>query len=155
LPAQTSTVVQVFNARLKKHFKLGRIHSVNDVIVQYTSHDEYIPVPKLALYNSTYYQNTLFQVLHFQIGFDARYNSQYYAPMYMPASGQFVNQRSQKVGNYPFVDVFANLQLKRARIYVKFDHVNEGYPNEPYYTSYQYPGNPRSLKFGVSWNFYD
>ncbi|MCU4156062.1 putative porin [Carboxylicivirga sp. A043] len=155
LPIQTSTVVQVLSARLKKHFKLGRIHSVNDIIAQYTSHDEYIPVPKLALYNSTYYQNTLFKVLHFQIGFDARYNSKYYAPMYMPATGQFVNQRTEKVGDYPFIDVFANFQLKRARIYVKFDHVNEGYPNEPYYTSYQYPGNPRSLKFGVSWNFYD
>jgi hypothetical protein len=155
LPAQTSTVIQVLNARLKKHFILGRIHSVNDVVAQYTSHDEYIPVPSLSLYNSTYYQNTLFQVLHFQIGVDVRYNTEYYAPMYMPATGQFGNQRNEKVGNYPFVDAFANLQLKRARIYVKFDHVNEGYPGDPYYTAYKYPGNPRSLKFGVSWNFYD
>ncbi len=154
-PNQTNTVLQVLNARLKKHFIWGRVHCVNDVIAQYTSDETYIPVPLLALYNSTYYQNTLFKVLHFQIGFDVRYNTEYYAPKYMPANAMFVNQLNEKVGNYPFVDAFLNLQLKRARIYVKFDHVNQGYPQAPYYTTYQYPGNPRSLKFGVSWNFYD
>jgi hypothetical protein len=155
LPYQTSSVLQVLNARLKKHFILGRIHCVNDVVFQYTSDEKYIPTPSLSLYNSTYYQNTLFQVLHFQIGFDARYNTAYYAPMYMPATGQFVNQTNEKVGNYPFIDAFVNLQLKRARIYVKFDHINQGYPADPYYATYRYPGNPRNLKFGVSWNFYD
>ncbi|TRX64244.1 putative porin [Carboxylicivirga sp. M1479] len=155
LPGQTSSVLQVLNGRLKKHFILGRVHSINDVVVQYTSDDKYIPLPLLALYNSTYYENTLFKVLHFQLGFDIRYNTSYYAPMYMPATGMFVNQQLEKVGNYPFVDAFVNLQLKRARIYVKFDHLNQGFPNEPYYTTYLYPGNPRNLKFGVSWNFYD
>jgi len=155
LPNQTSALLQVLNFRLKKHFILGRVHSVNDAILQYTSDEKYIPVPLFSLYNSTYYENSLFKVLHFQIGFDLRYNTEYYAPKYMPATGLFVNQQNEKIGNYPFVDAFVNLQLKRARIYVKFDHLNQGYPNEPYYTTYQYPGNPRNLKFGVSWNFYD
>lgn len=154
-PRQTSTVLQVLNARLKKHFTLGRIHSVNDAVVQFTSDESVIPLPLFSYYNSTYYENTLFQVLHFQIGFDARYNTAYYAPAYMPATSTFVNQQEEKVGNYPFIDAFVNLQLKRARIYVKFDHVNQGWPDAPYYTTYNYPGNPRSLKFGVSWNFYD
>ena len=155
LPSQTSSVLQVMNFRLKKHFTLGRVHSIYDAILQYTSDEKYIPVPLFSMYNSTYYQNTLFQVLHFQIGFDLRYNTEYYAPKYMPATGIFVNQQNEKVGNYPFVDAFVNLQLKRARIYVKYDHVNQGFPNANYYTAYRYPGNPRNLKFGVSWNFYD
>jgi len=154
-PRQTSVVLQVLNARLKKHFQLGKVHSINDVIVQFSSDEDYIPVPLLALYNSTYYENTLFKVLHFQVGFDLRFNTEYYAPKYMPATSMFVNQKDVKIGNYPFVDAFVNLQLKRARIYVKFDHVNQGYPDEPYYSTYKYPANPRSLKFGVSWNFYD
>ena len=154
-PRQTSDVLEVIHGRLKKHFQLWNIHSVNDVVMQYSSDERYIPVPLLALYNSTYYENTLFKVLHIQVGFDLRYNTEYYAPKYMPATSMFVMQNDQKVGNYPFVDAFINMQLKRARIYVKFDHVNLGYPDEPYYSGYQYPNNPRSLKFGVSWNFYD
>ncbi len=154
-PRQSSKVIQILNARLKKHFQLRRVHCVNDAVVQYSSDNDIIPVPLLSLYNSTYYENTLFRVLHFQVGIDLRYNTAYYAPKYMPATSTFVNQKDVEVGNYPFIDVFANLQLKRARIYVKFDHVNQGYPDDPYYAAYKYPANPRSLKFGVSWNFYD
>ncbi len=154
-PDQTDGVIQVYNARLTKLFNLGRFHSHNEVVYQHSSDQDIIPLPALALFNSTYYQNTLFKVLHFQLGFDFRYHTSYYAPFYMPATAQFTNQSIEKVGNYPWFDVFVNLQLKRARIYVKFDHVNQGYPNEPYYTTYNYPGNPRALKFGVSWNFYD
>lgn len=154
-PAQTDGVIQVFHANLKKLFKLGGFRFHNDLVFQYSSNENFIPLPQLAFYNSSYYQNTLFKVLHFQIGFDFRYHSSYYAPFYMPASGQFTIQDKEKVGDYPWLDAFINLQLKRARIYVKFDHVNQGYPNQPYYTTYNYPGNPRALKFGVSWNFYD
>ncbi|MCU4177412.1 putative porin [Carboxylicivirga sp. N1Y90] len=155
LPEQTSDVLQVYHAALKKQFKFGGFRSHNNLVFQHSSDQDIIPLPMLAYYNSTYYQNTLFKVLYFQIGFDFRYNSKYYAPFYMPATSQFVNQKVDEVGEYPWVDVFINLQLKRARIYVKFDHVNQGYPDKPYYTTFNYPGNPRSLKFGVSWNFYD
>lgn len=154
-PTQSDGVIQVYHANLKKLFKLGRFYLHNDLVFQHSSKDEIIPLPQLAYYNSTYYQNTLFQVLHFQIGFDFRYNSSYYAPFYSPAIGQFTVQHEEKVGDYPWLDAFINLQLKRARIYIKYDHVNQGYPNSPYYTTYNYPGNPRALKFGVSWNFYD
>ena len=154
-PSQTNGVIQVFNANVKKLFKLGNFRINNDAVLQYSSRETVIPLPLFAYYNSTYYQNTLFKVLHFQIGFDLRYFTKYYAPFYMPATGQFTVQNDEKVGDYPWVDVFLNFQLKRARIYVKYDHVNQGYPDQPYYTTYNYPGNPRALKFGVSWNFYD
>nr|WP_321453320.1 putative porin [uncultured Carboxylicivirga sp.] len=154
-PSQSSGVIQVFHGNLKKMFKLANIRINNDLAFQYSSNQNIIPLPTLAYYNSTYYQNTLFQVLHFQIGFDFRYFTKYYAPFYMPASGQFTIQNEEKVGDYPWVDVFLNFQLKRARVYVKYDHVNQGYPDQPYYTTLNYPGNPRALKFGVSWNFYD
>jgi len=154
-PSQTNGVIQVFNANIKKLFKLGNFLINNDAALQYSSRETVIPLPIFAYYNSTYYQNTLFKVLHFQIGFDLRYFTKYYAPFYMPATGQFTVQNNEKVGDYPWVDAFLNFQLKRARIYVKYDHVNQGYPDRPYYTTYNYPGNPRALKFGVSWNFYD
>nr|WP_321405470.1 putative porin [uncultured Carboxylicivirga sp.] len=154
-PNQSDGLIQVFHGNVKKLFKLGNIRIDNDLAFQYSSNENIIPLPAIALYNSTYYQNTLFKVLHFQIGFDVRYFTQYYAPFYMPATGQFTIQKEEKVGDYPWVDAFLNFQLKRARVYIKYDHVNQGYPNKPFYTTYNYPGNPRVMKFGVSWNFYD
>ncbi len=78
LPDQSSDVLQVYHATLKKRFKFGGFRSHNNLVFQHSSDQDIIPLPMLAYYNSTYYQNTLFKVLFFQIGFDLRYNSKYY-----------------------------------------------------------------------------
>ena len=61
-----------------------------------------------------------------------------------------------EIGGYPIVNVYANLHLKRTRIYVMMYHVNDGMISRPnsFYAPH-YPINPRLLKIGVSWNFYD
>ncbi|WP_430384546.1 putative porin, partial [Bacteroides ovatus] len=53
------------------------------------------------------------------------------------------------------VNVYANLHLKRTRFYVMMYHVNQGMSSPNYFLSPHYPINPRVLKFGLSWNFYD
>ncbi|MGM0377560.1 MAG: putative porin, partial [Bacteroidota bacterium] len=73
----------------------------------------------------------------------------------MPATGQFFNQRERKTGDYPVVDPFVTFHLKRANIFVKYDHVNQGFPGNDYFHTIGYPVNPRGVRFGLSWNFYD
>jgi hypothetical protein len=155
LPEQTGEFLQLIEVKLKKHFKLWNLHSRNEIIYQITSNDAVIPVPNLAVFSSNYYQNTLFQVLFCQIGFDVRYHSEYYAPDFIPSTGQFFIQRKRKVGNYPVIDPFVNFHLKRANIFVKYYHANKGYPDNNYFHTIGYPINPRGIRFGISWNFYD
>ncbi len=155
LPEQQSGFIQVIELSLNKHFILGRVHSLNKLVYQMTSSPEVLPLPDFAAYSSNYYENILFKVLTFQVGFDLRYHTKYYTPTYMPATGQFHTQNIRKVGNYPFFDLFLNFQLKRARIFVKLDHANQGFTGEDYFHTTGYPANPRNLKFGVSWNFYN
>jgi hypothetical protein len=156
LPEQTDEFIQVVEFQFYKHFQLWNIHSRNTAIYQLTNHDEILPLPEWTIYSSNYFQNTLFEVLFFQMGFDLLYNTAWYTPAYMPATGQFYAQRERKVGDYPTVDVFLNFQLKRARIFFKVDHVNEGFPtSRDYFHTIYYPMNPRGFHFGVSWNFYD
>jgi hypothetical protein len=73
----------------------------------------------------------------------------------MPATGQFFIQRERKTGNYPVFDPFANFHLKRANIFVKYNHINQGWPDNDYFHTIGYPINPGGVRFGVSWNFYD
>lgn len=157
LPQQSNEFIQLLEFKLKKHLSLWNLHSKNTVLYQLSSHQDVIPIPEWFVYSSNYFENTLFKVLFFQIGFDFRYTTSWYAPSYMPASGQFYMQKERKVGDYPLFDVFLNLQLKRARIFVKVDHVNEGFfpSSRDYFHTVHYPMNPRTLRFGVSWNFYD
>ncbi len=155
MPDQEADFIQIIELSLNKHFVWANVHSSNKLVYQMTSMPEVIPLPDFAAYSSNYYENKLFNVLTFQIGFDLRYHTKYYTPTYMPATGQFHTQNTRKVGNYPFIDMFLNFQLKRSRIFVKLDHANQGFTGSDYFHTTGYPANPRSIKFGISWNFYN
>lgn len=155
-PAQKSSGVEVYGVYLYKHSSVIGFNMIDRVAFQKTSDDKVEPLPMLSLYTSNYYENLFFNVLTMQIGFDWRYNTEYYAPKYLPATMQFVAQSERKVGNYHYIDPFVNFQLKRARIYVKYEHVNSLWGKKHnYFHTIHYPANPGFFKFGLSWNFYD
>ncbi|WP_455963719.1 putative porin [Bacteroides bouchesdurhonensis] len=159
LPAQKSGSLQVVSARFNQDFKLGIFHLDNEVVWQKSSDQDVLPLPDFSLYHNFYMQFKLAKkVLSVELGADVRYFSKYFAPAYMPATEQFYLQPDNdrvKIGGYPIVNVYANLHLKRTRFYVMMYHVNQGISKPNYFLAPHYPINPRVLKFGLSWNFYD
>lgn len=159
LPAQNSGNIQVIDATLKQDFKLGIFHLDNEVTWQKSSNETVLPLPQLSLYHNFYLLTKIAKkVLTVQLGADVRYFTEYHAPAYTPAIQQFTLQAADdqvKIGGYPIVNVYANLQLKRTRIFVMMYHVNAGMGNRNYFLVPHHPINPRLLKLGVSWNFYD
>ncbi len=108
------------------------------------------------VFSSAYYERVLIQnALTGQLGFNVYYRTKFYADAYSPSIAQFYSQRVEKIGGYPLVDAFLNFKWKRALIYLKLEHANQGYPNNEYFATYLYPYNPRIFKFGVLWTFYD
>lgn len=159
LPDQHSGSIQVLSATLNQNFRLGIFHLDNEVTWQQSSNETVLPLPQLSLYHNLYLQTALAKkVLNVQIGVDVRYFTKYYAPAYTPAIQQFHLQAADdqvEIGSYPIMSVYANLQLKRTRLFAMFYHVNQGMGNSNYFLSPHYPINPRLLKIGLSWNFYD
>ncbi|HJD75774.1 hypothetical protein GGR06_000788 [Bacteroides reticulotermitis] len=158
-PEQNSGSIQVLSATLSQNFRLGVFHLDNEVIWQKTSDENVLPLPDLSLYHNFYMQFKLAKkVLSVQLGADVRYFTKYNAPAYMPAIQQFHLQPDNdrvEIGGYPIVNVYANLHLKRTRFYVMMYHVNKGMSKPDYFLAPHYPINPRILKLGLSWNFYD
>lgn len=158
LPQQTDGSVKVANATLTQNFHFGIFHLDNEITWQKSSSDV-LPLPTWSLYHNFYILTKIAKkVLNVQLGADVRYFSEYYAPAYAPGLQQFHIQNEAdriKIGNYPVVNVYANLQLKRTRFFVMLYHVNEGMGSRRYFYAPHYPMNQRLLKFGVSWNFYD
>ncbi len=156
LPDQTSEVISAFQVTLNKDFTLGALHSDNKIAYQYSSNQNYLPLPEFSGYSSNYFNFYLAKrVLQIQMGVDVKYHSEYYTPGYMPATGQFYNQDEIKIGNYPFLDAFINLHLKRARVFIKLDHFNQSFMDRNYFQTLGYPHAPMRVKWGVSWNFYN
>ena len=59
-----------------------------------------------------------------------------------------------EIGNYPIVNVYANMFLKHARFYVMMSHVNKGEGGQTFLVPH-YPFNERILRLGISWNFFN
>ena len=156
MPRQYDGNLMVFTAWAKQVFRLGRFYFDQKVYYQIVNKDEVLPLPELALHSHNYYQNRFFKdALGFQIGLDLFYNTSFYANAYDPAIMQFYNQEIEKTGNYPKLDVFITLNIKRADLFIKYEHVSEYIGNRNYFSAYTYPINPAKLKFGIRWNFYD
>ena len=156
---QNSGNIQVFSAALRQDFKLGLFHLDNDITYQKTSIQDVLPLPELTLYHNLYIKFGLAKkVLQIEMGADVRYFTQYYAPDYAPAIGQFYLQNKEtryKLGGYPLLNGYINLHLKRTRIFIAMYNLIQGQGEKSYFLAPHYPLNPRLLKFGLSWNFFD
>ena len=156
---QNAGNIQVFSAKLRQDFKLGILHLDNEIVYQKSSNSTILPLPDLVLYHNLYIRAGLAKkVLTVELGADVRYFTQYYAPDYAPAIGQFYLQNPEtryKLGGYPLVNGYLNIHLKRTRIFVMMYNLVQGTGERSYIFAPHYPLNPRAFKFGISWNFFD
>ncbi len=149
--------IQMLQAQLEQNFKLGIFHLDNELTYQKSSEQDIIPVPDFSLYSNFYIQTAIAKkVLKVRLGADVRYFTSYKAPYYVPGVSNYGLQPDDDqvdIGNYPIVNLYANLRLKRTRLFVQYYHANQG--DGEYFLVPHYPLNQAFVKFGVSWNFYD
>ncbi|HLN52176.1 MAG TPA: putative porin [Lentimicrobium sp.] len=125
-------------------------------VLQSSSNQNVISLPSFAGRMSLYFAKPLFKrALDFQAGFSAMYNTAYYADAYMPALRAYYSQHSFKTGNYPYIDAFINIRVKRAKMFLLVEHFNSGLMNYDYFMIPNYPMPDRAIKFGIAWAFYD
>ena len=152
---QSDEVVQVMSAYLTKNFALGPLHLDHKILYQISSNDVVLPLPPLSLNLRYYIQFPIVKnVMTVQLGANGVAYSKYYLPAYSPDLGVFYNQRTQEWGNNPYVDAFANIQWKRAAIFVKYTNVLDGWPSTDYFSACNYIRPCKTLKLGVYWPFY-
>lgn len=155
IPSQTSNEFSVFSVYLNKDFRFRNFHFITRLLYQKSTDERYLRLPDFAAFVSTYYKFTIFKVMFTQIGIDARYNTRYYADAYHPATGLFHLQDEIKLGNYPFVDAYVSLRLKRTRAFFKLINVGSSFLDANYVTVPNHPMNRMTFRLGISWIFYD
>jgi hypothetical protein len=160
LPSQHGGGLSVAAVTVRKEFKAWKFHLAADLLIQKSSNSDILDLPLLSTRSAGFFEH-LFKFrqtngrLIMQLGADVLYHTEYYPYAYMPVTGRFYRQDKIKTGNYPFVNVFLNLKLRRTRIFIMFDHVNSGLMGYDYYMVPAYPMNIRMLRYGLAWTFYD
>lgn len=154
---QNADPMSVITASLKKNFTVWKVHLDHDALFQLSSNQSVLPLPMLALNLRYYLQfDVVKKVMQMQIGANGRYTTKWYAPAYNPVLGVFHNQDIEQYGNCPYLDVFVNIQWKRACIFLKAVNINMGWPNKSvdYFSAAGYIAPQRAFKFGIHWPFY-
>ncbi len=162
---QAEKPMSILSAHLRKEFVFGPLHLDNKILLQYSSDQNIVPVPNLAL-NLRYYLQFVLQkndlgnnILAMQVGANAFYNTAWNSPSWNPALGVFHNQNERSYTNGPYFDVFFNFQWKRACIFVKYQNAGQGWPmsKSDYFSADRYIVTQRGfdgLKIGIYWPFY-
>ena len=163
---QNQQAMSVLSASLRKEFVLGPLHLDNRALLQFSSNQEVLPLPTLAL-NLRYYLQFVVQrdesktnnIMVMQIGANAFYNTPWNSPAWNPNLGVFHNQTENLYTNGPYFDIFVNVQWKRACIFIKYQNAGGGWPMDrsDYFSSDRYivtKNGMEGLKIGIYWPFY-
>ena len=155
IPSQTGEELLVLSAFLDKDFNYKNLHFRTRLLWQKPSSQEFIHLPEFSAFVSAYFQFVVAKVLYAQLGVDTRYNTAYYADAYSPATGLFHLQDEKKYGDFPYIDAYASLRLKRTKVFFKMFNIGTEFIDREYFTVPHHPMNQRTFRLGVAWTFYD
>lgn len=160
VPANYEQNLNYFSIEVEKTFRVWKLFFENTLSYQISENKNVLPVPDFIWYNSTYFDHTFrFKStngeLRTMLGFDIYYNTSFNGYEYSPALSQFYVQNDKLIGNYPLMDAFLKIKVKRTRFFFKLQHFNSDWFTQKYYSAIHYPYNQLAFKFGLSWTFYN
>jgi hypothetical protein len=153
LPEQASGNANIIHIQLDKTFKAGKFFFKHNLHYQ-QSNVKYIPVPSFGGMLRYYFQ-TNFYKSKIQLGVDVFYNTAYYGMGWSPATRMFYLQQQNKIGNYPLINPFVCMQIKRAVLFGIYEHLNQNLINVGFYNTPHHPISLQSFRMGIRWRFYN
>lgn len=152
---QSSIDVNILRASLGIEYRWKRLLLANQIHLGYTPEKNLVRMPAIANNTTISYEFVYAKRLHINAGAEIYYRTAYYADNYMPLTRQFYLQNDRKAWGYPVVDIFANMKISKVRIFLKFAHVNQGFPDTGYFVGSVYPGMRRTFMIGANWPLFD
>lgn len=158
-PVQAEGSVQTLSPFLSLRWEFApRIFWENELTYSKVSGEaaEVIHVPEWLYNTSVYYEGEMFGGnLVGQLGVDANWRSSYYANAYDPVTRQFLVQDEFLVPAYPVVNLFFGFRISTTRVFLRMSHLNQGIPDDGYFTTPYYSGTARTFDLGIDWLFFD
>lgn len=156
-PLQTNETGNYLKATVNRGFTFYKFGLENTLMYQkVTNENSILSVPEFTTRNTLYYSVHLFKgnPLYIQTGVTLKYFTQFYAPSFNPLIGEFMQQNTIEIGNYPTIDVFINGQIQRTRLYLKIENTTSKMTGRNYFSAPNYPNRDFTIRFGLVWNFF-
>lgn len=156
-PTQAPEALNYLKVKVNKEFTFGKFALDNTLMYNNVSKGQaFFRVPEFVTRNSLYYTNYLFKnkPMYLQTGVTFKYFTSYYMNNYNPLLSEFTIQNTEKFGDFPVFDVFANFQVRRTRFYAKLENVTANFTGRNYYSAPYNPYRDLTFRFGLVWNFF-
>ena len=154
-PAQSTDVCNIWEIYGNFHHTIRRFDFEGYFSFQSTSKTDIIRLPMISGRLKMAYSQPIFNnkaVL--QPSISIAYFTSYYADAYMPATRVFYLQNDVMIGNYPYIDMFLSLKVKRANIYFGYSNMFmlSGIRNS--FIAPHYPMHDSKMFIGVNWRLF-
>ncbi len=159
VPAQLGDPMVTGTFRVSKRFSAGAFRSTVTLLAQHSS-SGIIRLPLLTGCTSTYMHHDIRFAstggsIEVEYGLDLRYSTPFKGYSYMPATGLFHLRDDFTTGNYPYLNLFAMMKVKRTRLFAGWFHTLSGLLASQSFPVEHYPFMKPHFKYGIYWHFYD
>lgn len=151
LPDQFSGAFSITQVSLRKIFRFGKWVADNEFAWQQQTGDAPVNIPAIMGRHQLSIETHIFrQKLKIATGIDIRYHSAYHSAGYSPILHRYFYQRNYEAANIPEAGVFFNFMVKRMRVYVMGDQLQQFFTRNIIHAP-GYPYQNAMLRFGFSW----
>jgi len=154
-PKQYAGSIGLLKLRFEKIFRFKKFGATAMGLYQSSSNTNYIRIPEFTARASIFFSFPLFKgALIVHPGIDVTYLTSYYADNYNPAIMQFHLQNDKKTDDQIYANAYINFKIKRARVFLSYNHFNTLWGKYNYFLVSHYPQEDAILKIGIAWRFY-
>ncbi len=155
-PEQSSKAISNTRVYAAHQWSWKRLRFNNTVHFQITSAPELMRMPALYSNHALYFESKkIKQNFIVQCGIDIQYLSKLKSYAYSPALNQFYLQDNFTSKDQLYADLFFNVYIRPAYIFIKLEHANQFYYPQQSEVITGYLMKPRGIRFGLRWNFLD
>jgi hypothetical protein len=156
LPMQYEKGWQYIHLNIEKDFDFKNFYLGTQIHLQHNNNKDLFPMPLCYVNTQFYYKGRYIKgLLNAQLGIDFFYYTPFMGYDYMPATASFFVQQKEIIKPQPRIDFFFNIQIKRAKVFFKYQYINDGLPKRGYYIAPDYISQSRAFKLGAKWDFFD
>lgn len=151
-PWQSTTEIKGIHAFAGLKLNFGPVSFDQEIHYQKLNTEAVVHLPEILSNHQLSLEIMMFKkALVFHPGIEFTYIRGYYADRYQPATQTFYYQNDTKIKDQVYLDFFINLRISRARIFLKYEHLNDRFATQGSFSAPSYPAAPAAFKFGIDW----
>lgn len=154
-PQQSVDSKELLNVELGVTFENNWLKVQHKAMFNTNDDNAVLSIPQWVNNSNIEFRIVYAKILKLHFGFNFYHRSAYKAMAYSPLLQSFYTQNTSTVWGQPIIDTYATFLVKKVKVGLAFDYLNQGFPANGFYTTPGYLGLRRAFHIKVNWPLFD